>query len=1200
MDIFDVATGPQAKGSKAHAEALERKLNNVLCPVSADIVIDSLPGLFYMCDMEGKFVRWNQNDLKLTGYTDEEVPSLNALDIISPEHRKLALDKMLEAFNNGVAIAEIDILTKTGEKIPHHVTVKRVSIGEKTYLVGMGIDITDRKKADEALVESEDQLKASLENAPDGVYMNDHKGNFLYVNRKCEEISGYQREEVIGKNFLEVNLIPENDLSRAVELFQDTIKGGSTGSVALELIRKDGRRIPIEIRANVVRYKGQAVMLSFVRDISERKRVESALQESEQSYRRLADYHKQLNDISILFIEAADKQNLFDRIAESFRLLTGAMAATFSLYDQQTRDLKVVSLSIDPVSRQKVDFILGPDLFEMRMPISADVMEQMLSQGIRRLKDLHELSFGVIPRDISDAAMEATGCQQIIGLAISYASELIGACAAYLPGDQPVVPDDALKTYAYISGLAVKRKRSEETLQKTKNIYRLLAENMTDTLWMMDMDLNITWMSPSSVKARGMSLDEIAAIPPDKQATPESFGRAMILFEKMLRIEREERNPTPGAAVSMEMEFYSGGGTTRWFDCTFQFIRDKQGKGTGILAQGRDITERKRAEETLIKTENIYRLLAENISDTVWMMDMDLNITWASPSSAKLRGFSMDEILALPLDRQLTPESLGKAVNLWGKWMHVEQKGRTPDPNGSISIELEFICKDGHTVLLDCALQFIRDEKGKATGILAAGRDITERRQAEQVLRESEAQYRLLSEHMAEGLFLLDMNLKITYISPSVEKIRGFTPLEAMEMPLEKHITPESLKLALEVFSEELPKVESGPNYNPIPMLELEYYCKDGTTAWAENKFSIIRDSSGNPLSILGEIHDITDRRRAEEALRESEAQYRLLSEHTTDTVWLMDMNLKPTYQSPSAEKLRGYTPQEVLDLPLEKQVAPDSLRLALKVFSEELPKMNADPGYNPVIKLDIEYFRKDGTTVWAESNFSLIRDPSGKPISILAEARDITERKLSEEKLEKSYESLKKTFNDAINTMVKIMEMRDPYTAGHQQKVTALATAIAREMELVDTRIDQLKMAAIIHDIGKIYIPSDILSKPGKLSDIEFRLIKTHSRNGYDIVKGMDFPSSAAEAILQHHERLDGSGYPNNLKDDDITLEAKILAVADVVEAMSSHRPYRPALGIDKALEEISKNKGKLYDPDVADVCLKLFTSGKFEFKPV
>jgi len=212
----------------------------------------------------------------------------------------------------------------------------------------------------------------------------------------------------------------------------------------------------------------------------------------------------------------------------------------------------------------------------------------------------------------------------------------------------------------------------------------------------------------------------------------------------------------------------------------------------------------------------------------------------------------------------------------------------------------------------------------------------------------------------------------------------------------------------------------------------------------------------------------------------------------------------------------------------------------------------------------------------------------------------DITERKLSEEKLLKSYESLKKTLNDAIDTMVKIVETRDPYTAGHQQRVAELATAIAREMKLEDTRIDQLRMAAVIHDIGKMYVPSDILSKPGELLDVEFSLIKAHPQYGYDIVKGMDFPCSVAQAVLQHHERLDGSGYPQSLKGEDIILEAKILAVADVIEAMSSHRPYRPALGIDKALEEISKNKGNLYDPDVVDACLELYKSGRFEFKPV
>jgi len=218
----------------------------------------------------------------------------------------------------------------------------------------------------------------------------------------------------------------------------------------------------------------------------------------------------------------------------------------------------------------------------------------------------------------------------------------------------------------------------------------------------------------------------------------------------------------------------------------------------------------------------------------------------------------------------------------------------------------------------------------------------------------------------------------------------------------------------------------------------------------------------------------------------------------------------------------------------------------------------------------------------------------------ILSSIGDISERKLSEENLLKSYESVKKTLNDAIDTIAKIVETRDPYTEGHQRKVAELAVAIGNAMKLDDTRLDQIRMAAVIHDIGKMYVPSDILSKPGKLSDIEFSLIKTHSQGGYDIVKDMDFPCVVAQAILQHHERLDGSGYPGGLKGEDTLLEAKILAVADVVEAMSSHRPYRPALGAEKAIEEISMNRGRLYDPAVVDVCLELFKSAKFQFNTV
>jgi len=194
--------------------------------------------------------------------------------------------------------------------------------------------------------------------------------------------------------------------------------------------------------------------------------------------------------------------------------------------------------------------------------------------------------------------------------------------------------------------------------------------------------------------------------------------------------------------------------------------------------------------------------------------------------------------------------------------------------------------------------------------------------------------------------------------------------------------------------------------------------------------------------------------------------------------------------------------------------------------------------------------------------------------------------------------ERLKKTLDATIETMSKIIEVKDPYTHGHQHRVCQLATRIAQEMKLPKDKIEGIRIASLIHDIGKIGLPAEILSKPTKLIDIEFNLIKGHSQTGYDILKSIDFSYPVANIVLQHHERLDGSGYPNNLKGDEILLEARILGVADVVEAMSSHRPYRPALGIDVALEEITQNKGILYDPEVVDTCFKLFREKGFKFE--
>jgi len=199
------------------------------------------------------------------------------------------------------------------------------------------------------------------------------------------------------------------------------------------------------------------------------------------------------------------------------------------------------------------------------------------------------------------------------------------------------------------------------------------------------------------------------------------------------------------------------------------------------------------------------------------------------------------------------------------------------------------------------------------------------------------------------------------------------------------------------------------------------------------------------------------------------------------------------------------------------------------------------------------------------------------------------------EEQVKQDEYSLRGVLNEAVRSIVILCETRDPYTSTHQQQVAKLACAIAQEMGLADDQIEGIRITGIIHDIGKVAVPAEILSKPGKLTSHEFGIIKTHPQVAYDILKGLVFPWPVAQAILQHHERLDGSGYPNGLSGDDVIIEARILGVADVVEAMASHRPYRPALGIKKALAEISKNKGTLYDTRVVEACLKLFAEKRF-----
>jgi PAS domain S-box-containing protein/putative nucleotidyltransferase with HDIG domain len=347
---------------------------------------------------------------------------------------------------------------------------------------------------------------------------------------------------------------------------------------------------------------------------------------------------------------------------------------------------------------------------------------------------------------------------------------------------------------------------------------------------------------------------------------------------------------------------------------------------------------------------------------------------------------------------------------------------------------------------------------------------------------------------------------------------------------------------------------------------------------------------------IANELNKIIMQRRAEQTIKESEEQYRLLAQNSTDVIYTTDMNQRFTYASPAVENFLGYTVDEILLMNVEEILTPHSFERQLKLLKHDLKKISkSEDVFN---RMELELVRKDGHKIWGEANARFLCDKDRQPVGILGVCRDITERRQAEEELQKGLKKLQKSLEAIASSLASAVEIRDPYTAGHQERVTKLACAIATEMGLSDDQGDGVRIASSLHDIGKIGVPAEVLSKPVTLTDCEVSMIKSHPQTGYEILKDIEFPWPVGQIVLQHHERMDGSGYPQGLKGEEILLEARILAVADVVEAMVSHRPYHAALGIEAALDELSRNKGILYDHEVVDACLKLLIEKRLQFE--
>ena len=985
-------------------------------------------------------------------------------------------------------------------------------------------ELTELRLQNAALKESEsaDKYRSLVENIKDVIYELDSQGVILYISPAVRDMLGFDSTEIIGKKFTE--LAYADDLSRLEEWFSELCKGRETPS-EYRVSDKSGQLRWAQTRVSPImeddQFRGARGILI---DVTEQKHAEECLRKSEEKYRSVFDN-------SIMGISQTLRDGRLIAVNNAYAKMYGYA----NTEEMMTEVSSAWQLYANPEERE-------------------DVLRILTEKGVMKPREIT-----VIRRD--------------------------GTQFAVLAGTQEIRDSKGNLRYYQAEQIDVtERKQAEKALQESEEKYRWVLNNMVDVITVMDMNLLFTYVSPSIMRMRGYTAEEAVAQTFEQVMTPESLQISARVFEEEMQLEASG-TADPDRVRILEVEQYKKDGSIVWMENHLSFMRDEAQKPVGIIAVTHDISERKEAEDKIKKQTDAMEAAIDGIA----ILNKDEEYTYLNHAHVSIYGYeNAGELIGKPWRTLYDADEIKRFdAEIMPKF------GQTGYWQG----EALGMKKDGTKFPQEISLTVL--ENG---GLICIVRDITARKRAEEVLRDNRALLSNALEMAHLGHWEYDVpNDLFTFndqfykiFRTTAEQVGGYT-MSSTEYA-HRFVHPDDVYLVTEETRKAIETTDLFFNRQ----IEHRMLYADGTVGYIAVRFFIVKDAHGRTVKTYGVNQDITERKQAEEASKKSENKYRLLADNVNDVIFVLDMDLNYTYVSPSVEVLRGYKPEKVLHQSAAETLTPSSLDLAMSTLSEviELGKSgHGDIGESRTIEL--EMWRKDGTTVWTEVKVSFIRDEDEQPMGILGVTRDITKRKLAEEKLRQTLENLRLAVNTTIQVIISTVEARDPYTANHQLRVANLARAIATEMELSPERIEGIWIAGSIHDLGKISIPAEILSKPGKITENEFSLIKEHSRKGYDILKNVESSWPLAEIVYQHHERMDGSGYPRNLKGNAILMEARILAVSDVIEAMASHRPYRAALGIDDALKEIEDNRGILYDAAVVDASLRLFREKGYQCQP-
>ncbi|HET7833824.1 MAG TPA: PAS domain S-box protein [Gallionella sp.] len=763
------------------------------------------------------------------------------------------------------------------------------------------------------------------------------------------------------------------------------------------------------------------------------------------------------------------------------------------------------------------------------------------------------------------------------------------------------------------------RKQAEQELR----LLAAIVASSDDAIISKSLDGTILSWNAGAERLYGYSAAEMIGRPVSRLAPSDRPDEIPGLLERIRQGERIEHYETvrrrkDGVHVPMSL--------------TISPLHDAAGQVVGASAIGRDITQRKQAEEALRHANAYNRSLIEASPDPLVTIGPDGRITDVNSATEQVTGHSREELIGTDFSDYFTYPEHARAG-----YQQVFRDGIVRD------YPLEIQHRDGYTtpVLYNAAVY--RDEAGQVTGVFAAARDVTELRHAEQKLRHSEAGLKEAQRIALLGNWELDLATNALSWSDEIYRIFELDPKKfgASYDAFLNGIHPDDRNMVNQAYTD---SVKNRTPYDIVHRLLMP----DGRIKYVHERCETHYSEAGQPLRSIGTVQDITTQRLAELNLQKSNRALHALSAcngalvRATDEAWLLndicnllveigtyplawvgfaeqdaEKNVRvmaragaqadyldhirvtwsdnPEGQGPTGTAIRTGQLQMAQDILHDPKFLPWREQATARGYACSIALPLFDNNDRPFGVLNL--YGKEPNAFDADE-IRLLQELAGdlafgiRMLRLRAERDHLHEQQLHHD------ETVRQALAGTIQAIAVTVEKRDPYTAGHQRRVANLSVAIAMELGLSEERITGLRLGATIHDIGKIYVPAEILTRPGELTQMERDFIRIHPQVGYDIMKDVKLPWPVAEMILQHHERVDGSGYPHGLKGDEILLEARILTVADVTEAMMSHRPYRPSLGLDAALAEIEKYRGIYYDPDVVDACIRLFREKGFRLE--